>query len=131
MLTILSPSKTSDPTPIKIHLKLDTGMHRLGFLKPDIEDLCSIINQNKQIQVVSIFSHLSAAPKKNFQGNVIGIWDKYQLTDNIQFVNVLDKEGQDKLTPDEILQILKEGNKRFVEGHRTEKYYKHQVNGFL
>ena len=70
----------------------------------------------------------TAAPKKNIQVNVIGIRDKYQLTDNIQFVNVLDKEGQDKLTPDEILQILKEGNKRFVEGHRTEKYYKHQVN---
>ena len=40
----------------------------------------------------------------------------------------MDKEGQGKLTPDEILQILKEGNKRFVEGYRTEKYYKHQVN---
>lgn len=67
-------------------------------------------------------------PKKNIQVNVIGIRDKYQLTDNIQFVNVLDKEGQDKLTPDEILQILKEVNTRFVEGQRTEKYYKHQVN---
>ncbi|MBK6858784.1 MAG: alanine racemase [Saprospiraceae bacterium] len=41
-------------------------MHRLGFLKPDIEDLCSIINQNKQIQVVSIFSHLSASDQSAF-----------------------------------------------------------------
>lgn len=53
-------------TPIKIHLKLDTGMHRLGFLKADVEDLCSILNQNKQIQVVSIFSHLSASDQPAF-----------------------------------------------------------------
>ena len=43
-------------------------------------------------------------------------------------MNVLDKKSQEKLTPDEILEILKQGNERFVDGQRTEKYYKHQVN---
>ncbi|MBK8393802.1 MAG: carbonic anhydrase [Leptospiraceae bacterium] len=70
----------------------------------------------------------TVGPEKNIQVNVIGIRDKYQLTDNIQFVNVLDKKGQEKLTPDDVLEILKHGNLRFVEGQKTEKYYKHQVN---
>ncbi|MCB1176259.1 MAG: bifunctional SulP family inorganic anion transporter/carbonic anhydrase [Leptospiraceae bacterium] len=68
------------------------------------------------------------APKKNIQLNLIGLKDRYELSDNIQFVNVISKEAQAKLHPDEILQILKSGNERFVNGIRTEKYYKHQVN---
>lgn len=58
--------ETGRTTQVKIHLKLDTGMHRLGFLKEDIEGLCSILNQNKQIQIVSIFSHLSASDQASF-----------------------------------------------------------------
>ena len=79
------------------------------------------------LEVIHDFQN-TVGPKKNIQVNVIGIRDKYQLTDNIQFVNVLDKKSQEKLTPDEILEILKQGNERFVDGQRTEKYYKHQVN---
>lgn len=60
--------------------------------------------------------------------NVLGLKDKYNLEDHIQFVNVLDKERQQKLLPDEVLDILKNGNERFVNGKWTEKYLKHQVN---
>ncbi len=45
----------------KIHLKLDTGMHRLGFEIEDLENLVSILIQNPSIKVVSIFSHLAGA----------------------------------------------------------------------
>lgn len=44
-----------------IHLKIDTGMHRLGFQKDDIPELIDNLNQNKNILVKSIFSHLSSA----------------------------------------------------------------------
>jgi Alr-MurF fusion protein len=44
-----------------IHLKLDTGMHRLGFEKPDIQLLILILKENKNIVVKSIFSHLAAS----------------------------------------------------------------------
>ncbi len=79
------------------------------------------------LEVIHDFQN-TVGPEKNIQVNVIGIRDKYQLTDNIQFVNVLGKEAQEKLTPEEILHSLKQGNQRFVDGQRTEKYYKHQVN---
>lgn len=45
----------------KIHIKIDTGMHRLGFMDADIETLVEILNENPKIEVASIFSHLAGA----------------------------------------------------------------------
>ena len=45
---------------IKIHIKLNTGMNRLGFDFTDIEELIRIIKNNK-LQIESIFSHISNA----------------------------------------------------------------------
>jgi alanine racemase len=41
-----------------IHIKLDTGMHRLGFTEEDLEDLCKIFTQHNYLNVKSVFSHL-------------------------------------------------------------------------
>ncbi len=46
---------------ICIHLKLETGMHRLGFEPEEITDLIQLIQQNPRIQVAAIFSHLAAS----------------------------------------------------------------------
>ena len=45
----------------KIHLKLDTGMHRLGFLKKDLKNLVKELKQSTRLRVLSVFSHLAAA----------------------------------------------------------------------
>jgi alanine racemase len=47
--------------PCKIHVKIDTGMHRLGFEAQQLDDLISILKSNPQLKVVSIFSHLAGA----------------------------------------------------------------------
>ena len=45
-----------------IHLKLDTGMHRLGFEESDLDAvLGQIVNRNSSIVIKSIFSHLAAS----------------------------------------------------------------------
>ena len=44
-----------------VHLKIDTGMHRLGFEPAEIETLCDLLEQNKYINVLSVFSHLVAS----------------------------------------------------------------------
>jgi alanine racemase len=46
---------------IKIHLKLDTGMKRLGFEMNEIDKLNDELNQMPQLWVVSILSHLAAS----------------------------------------------------------------------
>lgn len=46
----------SEPYPI--HLKIDTGMHRLGFEEFEIEKLVSKLKALPQLRVKSVFSHL-------------------------------------------------------------------------
>ena len=46
---------------LPIHIKLDTGMHRLGFLQEDIDELIETLNMNDTVSVSTIFSHLAAA----------------------------------------------------------------------
>ncbi len=43
---------------VKIHLKFDTGMHRLGFSKEDLPGLIEILREYPEIHIVSAFSHL-------------------------------------------------------------------------
>jgi Alr-MurF fusion protein len=50
----------------KIHIKLDTGMHRLGFTNSEILELIHILKSNPNLIVTSIFSHLAAADDKSF-----------------------------------------------------------------
>lgn len=47
--------------PLAIHLKLDTGMHRLGFESADIQELGSLLREYPNVQVRSVFSHLAAS----------------------------------------------------------------------
>ncbi|HNY44489.1 MAG TPA: bifunctional UDP-N-acetylmuramoyl-tripeptide:D-alanyl-D-alanine ligase/alanine racemase [Bacteroidales bacterium] len=49
----------------KIHIKFDTGMHRLGFMKNDIPKLCKLINSCKKIKIASVFTHLSGSDSKD------------------------------------------------------------------
>ena len=44
-----------------VHLKIDTGMRRLGFENSDVETLCDLLEENKYVRVQSIFSHLAAS----------------------------------------------------------------------
>lgn len=45
----------------RIHLKLDSGMHRLGFESKDIDALNKLLSANPNIRVASVFTHLAAA----------------------------------------------------------------------
>jgi alanine racemase len=44
-----------------IHIKLDTGMHRLGFMEDEVDELLSFLKQNTIIKVKSMFSHLAGS----------------------------------------------------------------------
>jgi alanine racemase len=51
----------SGKTNFPIHIKLDTGMHRLGFEKKDIPELALLLTDNVYLKVKSVFSHLAAS----------------------------------------------------------------------
>jgi alanine racemase len=52
---------TQNFVPLPVHIKLDTGMHRLGFAEQDIEQLISTLLQTPALTVKSVFSHLAAS----------------------------------------------------------------------
>ena len=47
--------------PLNVHIKLDTGMHRLGFSKDELPELIRRIQSNPMLNVKSVFSHLATA----------------------------------------------------------------------
>jgi alanine racemase len=47
-----------------VHIKIDTGMHRLGFEDFEIETLCDLLEENRYIKVQSVFSHFVASDAK-------------------------------------------------------------------
>lgn len=48
-----------------VHIKLDTGMHRLGFSENEVEELAALLKDNTTMKVMSIFSHLAASEDPN------------------------------------------------------------------
>ncbi|MEY2918068.1 MAG: hypothetical protein RIS73_1782 [Bacteroidota bacterium] len=47
-----------------VHIKLDTGMHRLGFEPIDIAELCKKLSAGDTFKIQSVFSHLAASDNK-------------------------------------------------------------------
>ncbi len=84
----ISSHKTISSFPI--HLKLDTGMHRLGFEEKDINVLIEKLKQYSFLRVKSIFSHLVASDDKaldEFTHQQINLFDKLskQITDTLNY----------------------------------------------
>ena len=66
-----------------IHLKLNTGMNRLGFDKDEIYDLCDFLLAQPEIKVEGIFSHLAASDKKDGKNLTIKQINNFQKLANL------------------------------------------------
>lgn len=53
-------------TSYPIHVKIDTGMHRLGFVPEDIPALCERIKNQSGVLIRSVFSHLAGSDSPIF-----------------------------------------------------------------
>lgn len=53
------PSATENPYPI--HIKLDTGMHRVGFIAEELPALARVLKATRRVAVATAFSHLATA----------------------------------------------------------------------
>lgn len=69
-IDFLPASENSYP----VHIKIDTGMHRLGFEEPDLPGLLSLLTSTDKIKVVSAFSHLAASEDEDHDE-----FTKYQI----------------------------------------------------
>ncbi|OOQ62326.1 bifunctional UDP-N-acetylmuramoyl-tripeptide:D-alanyl-D-alanine ligase/alanine racemase [Mucilaginibacter pedocola] len=72
-------AQENDVSNYPIHVKIDTGMHRLGFEPQDVDTLCDMLEVNKYVKVASVFSHLAASDAAQhdlFTLHQIGVFDK-------------------------------------------------------
>jgi len=66
-------------TNFPIHLKLDTGMHRLGFEEENLDELILVLKENTSVSVKSILSHLAtsdALEQEDFARFQIALFEK-------------------------------------------------------
>jgi alanine racemase len=62
---LLTQCQFSQETAV-IHVKLDSGTHRLGFIQNDIQELIELLSNQTLIKVGSIFTHLSGSDEEKF-----------------------------------------------------------------
>lgn len=67
-----------DGEKMKIHIEMDTGMHRLGFMESDITQLTDKLNENNIIEVQSIFSHLACSEDAEMDAFTQSQIDKFE-----------------------------------------------------
>lgn len=76
---------------------------------------------DKDIQeVLNVFIH-TQAPNKNIALNVLGFKANYSIEDGSEFLSVTTYDTQMALKPHDIVEILKEGNHRFVNDRRIHR----------
>jgi len=60
-------AKSQVKIPTKIHLKIDTGMHRQGFLLEELPDVVKLLRKNSdKIKLEGIYTHFSSAKNPSF-----------------------------------------------------------------
>lgn len=51
---------------LPVHIKIDSGMHRLGFYREDMSALLERLQSQKAVRVASIFSHFAGSDEAQF-----------------------------------------------------------------
>ena len=59
-------------TDFPIHLKLDSGMHRLGFMTDELDELMEFLKGCNLVTVKSVYSHLAAADEPDSDDFTLG-----------------------------------------------------------
>ena len=59
-------------TDYPVHIKLDTGMHRLGFMTEEMDELMSFLSNCRSVRVRSVYSHLAAADEPSCDAFTLG-----------------------------------------------------------
>ena len=88
--------------------------HNTDYIDPDI---LSLIREFKE----------QTGPIRGVQVSLRGFRDKYQLHNEIQYVDYSTRDLQGQLTSGQVLQILKDGNERFRTGQRLTRDFGRQI----
>jgi carbonic anhydrase/SulP family sulfate permease len=101
-----------DGIPRGAHVLLDA--QSTNYIDPDV---LALIREYRDVR----------APARGVHLSMLGFSEEYELEDKVLFVDYSTRELQDKVTPDQVLEILRQGNQRFVDGRRLNRDLARQV----
>lgn len=58
---VIKEARKNGITNYPVHIKLDTGMHRMGFIEEELPSLMDILESSPEVTAKSVFSHLATA----------------------------------------------------------------------
>lgn len=104
--------KTLDAVPSGGQVLLDA--QNTDYIDPDVLDLLRDFNEK-------------TAPARSVKVSLVGFRNKYELQDRVQYVDYSTRDLQAQSTPQQVLQILKDGHERFKSGQRLTRDLGRQV----
>ena len=105
-------SKALNEVPRNGRVLLDA--RNTDYIDPDVLDLIRDFKEE-------------AGPAHGVEVSLIGFRSEYDFKDEIQYVDYSTRELQDAITPQQVLQILKDGHKRVRAGKRLTRDFNRQV----
>lgn len=92
---------------VPVHIKIDSGMHRLGFYREDIPQLIKRLLSTRAVCVASVFSHLAGSDEAQFDAFTLQQIGYYKLcADAIQaelgypiIKHICNSAGIERFTP--------------------------------
>ncbi|QEL20833.1 bifunctional SulP family inorganic anion transporter/carbonic anhydrase [Limnoglobus roseus] len=107
-------ARALDEVPAGGHVLLDA--QATDYIDPDV---LGLILDFKEV----------TAPARGVEVSLVGFRDRYPLLrDQTQYVDYSTREIQSALSPPQVLQLLKDGNERFLTGHRLTRDLGRQVH---
>jgi len=85
--TLAANPSYNNANPFLISIKLDTGMHRLGFDKDEVPELISILKNTLSLKIESIFSHLAASDEREHDD-----FTQQQIDEFVKMSNAISNE---------------------------------------
>jgi carbonic anhydrase/SulP family sulfate permease len=105
-------AKVLDGVPRGGHVLLDA--RSTDYIDPDILDLIREFDEEY-------------GPARGVEVSLVGFRKRYHLEDRVQYVDYSTRNMQATLTPQQVLQILKDGHERFRSGQRLTRDLGRQV----
>lgn len=117
---LVLPQQTSFLNKASLIAELDSIPHHAELI---IDARDSDYIDKEVIEFIKEFQ-TDLAPNKHISLNLLGFKDHYKIHDYVDFINVTTYDVQSHLTPQEVLNLLREGNQRFRHDkciHRSVK----------
>jgi carbonic anhydrase/SulP family sulfate permease len=102
-----------DEVPRGAHVLLDA--QRSEYLDPDV---LALLREYRDV----------TAPARGVHLSMVGFDEIPEFKDEILFIDYSTREQQDRMTPGQVLEILRKGNERFASGRRINRDLARQVS---